>query len=249
MIYQLTSAKEIIARVENNFTIDYSDWITRAALWIADALDQMQMISAYEDKYIDLEVSEHKIILPDDAPQDIRRILGIAYNSRLIRRLNVINPVKQPEEVSEYDDINTYSIKNGYIITSFEEGDIRLYYQSPAVEYDIEFQIYFPKVPISSIIQGAIEWYIIYCMLRKGHKHPLYSLDSKNPITNPYSMWIQESKKARNTGGALDPEERFQMSRIIRTYLIDVNEPINTAFRTEDSIELNNSITGQIGII
>lgn len=248
MIYQLGSAKEIIARVENNFTIDYSDWITRAPLWIADCLDQMQMISAYEDKYIDIEVKDYKFILPDDSPQDIRRILGIAYNNRLIRRLNVINAIKQPQEVSEYDDINTYSIKNGYIITSFKEGTIRLYYQSPAIEYDIEFQTYFPKVPISSVIQGAIEWYLIYCILRKGHKHPLYSLDSKNPITNPYSMWIQESKKAKNTGGALDSEERYQMSKIIRTFLIDVDEPINTAFRSEDSIELKDSITGQIGI-
>jgi hypothetical protein len=86
-------------------------------------------------------------------------------------------------------------------------------------------------------------------MLRKGHKHPLYSLDSKNPITNPYSMWIQESKKAKNTGGALDPEERYQMSKIIRTFLIDVDEPINTSFRGEDNIKLKDSITGQVGII
>ena len=50
MIYQLASGKEIIARIDNNFDIDYSDWVTRAPLWISDALDQMQMISAFVDK-------------------------------------------------------------------------------------------------------------------------------------------------------------------------------------------------------
>lgn len=250
MIYQLTSGKEVIARVENNFSIDYSDWVGRAPLWIADALDQLQMVSSYEDTYIDLTVADYITLLPDNVPQDIRRILGVEYNDYLIRRLNVINPIKQPQVNSEYSSIETYSIKNGYIITSFETGTIRLYYQIPAVEYDTETQTYIPKVPISSIIQGAIEWYIIYCLLRRGHKHPVFSLDSKNPITNPYSMWIEESKKARNAGSPLDPEDRAEMSRILRAFAIDPDRPLNHDFREENAgITLSDSITGQVGLI
>ena len=248
MIYQLTSSKEILAGVENNFSIDYADWISRAPLWIADALDQMQMISAYEDKKLVLTVDDYIVQLPDDAPQDIRRILGVEYNGYLIRRLNVINPIKQPLDNSNYNTLETYNIKNGYIVTSFKDGDVTIYYQSPPIEYNVETMMYFPKVPISSVIQGAIQWYIIYSILLRGHKHPMFSLDSKNPLTNPYSMWIQESKKAKNTAGASDPEDRAEMSKIIRTFAVDLDRPINIDYRNESRVELNSGITGQTGI-
>ena len=249
MVYQLVSSKEIVARIENDFDIDHADWITRAPLWIADAMDRLQFISSYEDKKITLTVENYTVILPDDAPQDIRRILGIEYNGLLIRRLNVINPIKQPQVNSEYSSVETYSIKNGYIITSFEEGDIVLYYQTPALEWDINNQVYWPKVPANSIIQGAIEWYLFMCMLRRGYKHPTYSLESRNPLTNPALMWEKEQKAARNQGGAFDSEDRAEFSRIMRTFAIDVDTPINTTYREEDSTLLSDSITGQVGIV
>lgn len=248
MIYQLTSSKEIVARLENDFDVDHSDWISRAPLWIANALDILQFMSTYEDKYIDLTVENYIVQLPDDAPQDIRRILGVEYEGFLIKRLNVINPIKQPTVSSEYSTLETYSIKNGYIVTSFEDGTIRLYYQSPAIEWDINNQVYWPKVPANSIVQGAIEWYLLVCMLRRGYRHPTYSLDSKSPFTNPAIMWESEQKKARNQVGSFDPEDRAEISRIIRTFAIDLDSPINTSYREESTDTLTDGITGQIGI-
>ena len=248
MIYQLVSSKEIVARLENDFDVDHSDWISRAPLWIANALDILQFMSTYEDKYIDLTVENYIVQLPDDAPQDIRRILGVEYEGFLIKRLNVINPIKQPTVSSEYSTLETYSIKNGYIVTSFEDGTIRLYYQSPAIEWDINNQVYWPKVPANSIVQGAIEWYLLVCMLRRGYRHPTYSLDSKSPFTNPAIMWESEQKKARNQVGSFDPEDRAEISRIIRTFAIDLDSPINTSYREESTDTLSDSITGQVGI-
>lgn len=248
MIYQLVSSKEIVARLENDFDVDHSDWISRAPLWIANALDILQFMSTYEDKYIDLTVENYIVQLPDDAPQDIRRILGVEYEGFLIKRLNVINPIKQPTVSSEYSTLETYSIKNGYIVTSFEDGTIRLYYQSPAIEWDINNQVYWPKVPANSIVQTAIEWYLLVCMLRRGYRHPTYSLDSKSPFTNPAIMWESEQKKARNQVGSFDPEDRAEISRIIRTFAIDLDSPINTSYREESTDTLSDSITGQVGI-
>lgn len=249
MIYQLASGKEIIARIDNNFDIDYSDWISRAPLWISDALDQMQMISAYVDKKITLTVENYITYLPDDTPQDIRRILGVEHEGYLIRRLNVINPIKQPQDVSNYNSIETYSIKNGYIVTSFEEGEIIIYYQAMALEFDIQTQMYIPMTPKDSVVQGAIEWYIIYSILRKGHKHPTYSLDSKNPLTNPYMMWIQESKKAKNVVGAMDSAERESFSKLMSTFIVNLDAPIETTFRNENVTSLSDSITGKTSIV
>lgn len=248
MLYQLTSSKEIVGRIDNNFDVDYSDWVGRAPLWIADALDQLQMVSSYEEVYIDLEVENYIVNLPDHVPQDIRRIQGVEYDGVLLRRLNVLNPIKQPNVNCEYSSEYTYSIKNGYIVCSFEEGTIRLYYQTPAIEFEVETQIYWPKVPINSIIQGAIEWYIIYSILKRGHKHPTFSLDSKNPITNPYAMWEQEAKKARNQGSPMDIEDRAEMSRLLRTFAVDTTRYLTNDFREEDRDELVDGITGYEGI-
>jgi hypothetical protein len=249
MIYQLVSCKVIFARLENNFSIDYSDWITRAPLWVADSLDQMQIVSSYEDKYIDLEVEDYKIMLPDECPQDIRRIQGITYNNTRLHRLNNINPISLPSDLSNLTSSSeNYIIKNGHITTSFKEGTTRLYFQSPAIEYDTLMQMYLPKVPNDSVLQGAVQWYIIYSILLRGHKHPTFSLDSKNPITNPYTMWIQESKKAKNRLGTPDLEERSQMSKLLNTFIINTELPLNEVFRANGSTLLKNSITGQIGI-
>jgi hypothetical protein len=248
MIYQLTSAKQVIARIDNNFDIDYSDWISRAPLWIADALDRLLFISSYEDTYIDLDVVDHIAQLPDNVPSDIKRILGVEYDGYLIKRLNVVNPIKQPTVECEYLSTESYSIKNGYLVLSFEEGTVRLYYQVAAIEWEQELQVYLPKIPNNSIIQDAIGWYLMYCMLRRGHKHPIYSLENKNPITNPYLMWEVESKKAMNQASGFDPEDRAEMSRLLRTFLIDTDRPINGDFRNDNNINLSESITGQTGI-
>jgi glycosidase len=249
MIYQLGSAKEIIARIDNNFSIDYSDWIPRTPLWIADAMDQMQLVSLYEEKYIDISIVDYIVSLPDDTPQDIRRILGVFHDGFKLNRLNKINAIQEPSFNAQLDGSNTYTIKNGYIVTSLEDGIARVYYQALPIEYDPELLVYFPRVPMNSIVQGAIEWYIIYSILKRGHKHPIFSLDSKNPITNPYSMWIQESKKGRNQVSALDSEERSQMSQLIRTFIVNLNLPISDTFREEATLHLKNSITGQTGLV
>lgn len=228
MIYQLTSCKEIIARLNNNFDIDFTDWITRAPLWIADALHSMEMVSAYEEVSLPLTIENYYVSLPNDAVQDIKRILGVAYNKQLLIRLNVINPYKLPKTNIRTYSSETYNIKNGYITTSIEEGEIILFYERVAVEYDEQRMIYFPLVPNDSVIQQAIEWYLIYCILRKGHKHSTYSLESNNPYTNPALMWEKEKKIAMNKGSKLDPDERANLSKTLTTFLINNNRYISS---------------------
>lgn len=228
MNYQLVSCNEIIARVDNNFDIDYSDWITRAPLWIADALALMKTTQAYEETSIDLSVIDYHVELPNVANYDIKRILGVVYEDQLLTRIKTLNPIRQSSILLNLSKSSeTYSIKNGYIITSFQEGTITLYCEIPAIEYDELRMVYLPKIPNNEIAKQAIEWYLVYCMLRKGHKHPTYFLDSNNPITNPYLMWENLKKKARNSLGECDPEQREELSKILRNFVIDRNNPRN----------------------
>jgi hypothetical protein len=239
MVYQMVSGKEVLARVDNNFDIDYSDWITKAPLWIADAMDEMQLRVAWEEAIASGNIEDKIILLPDDSPADIKHILGIEVNGVLLHRNNKINPVRQPSITTPYSSFESYTIKNGYIITSLSDSNTittyRLFYERPQYDYDLLSQSYIPKVPINSVIQNAIVWYIIYCILRKGHKHPTYSLESKNPITNPFAMWQQEKKKAINEAGSIDAEERESLSKTMRTLNVYLNTPKKVWF-TEDTI-------------
>ena len=125
MHYQLTTANEVIARVDNNFDIDYSDWITRAPLWISDALSELRLVQAYEETSIDLDVVNYHVELPNISQYDIRRILAVVYNDELLTRLKTINPARQPKILEGLNrSSETYTIKNGYIVTSFDEGAI-----------------------------------------------------------------------------------------------------------------------------
>jgi hypothetical protein len=225
MIYKLTSANEVIARIENNFDIDYADWISRAPVWIADAMDRLKLVSAYEEAIFPTVIEEYACELPNDSVSDIKRILGVEYRDMWLKRIGIVAPKRMVTYNTRNISRETYTIKNSHIITSFEEGEVNIYYDRPAIEYNSLRQVYLPKVPENSIAQDAISWYLIYCMLKRGHKHPIYSLDSKNPLTNPYLMWIDESKKARNSCGAMDREERENFSIMLRTFAVNLENP------------------------
>ena len=62
-------------------------------------------------------------------------------------------------------------------------------------------------------------------------------------------MWEKEKKKAMNSIGALDGEDRAEMGRLLRTFAIDLNRPMNEQFRSEASITLQSGITGQVGLL
>ena len=217
MNYQLISANSVIAKIENDFSIDYADWIPRVGIWLNDALSHMEIVTAYEEQSFPLEVDDYHVELPNVSIVDIKRILGISYNDEWLIRLNVIKPIRQPSIRLFNQSRETYNVKNGYITTSFKSGSIILYVDVPAIEYDELRQIYLPKIPNNDNIVLALEWYLLYCILRRGHKHPVYSLDSSNPITNPYLMWEKYRKLGKNSLCKFDPEERAEITRLLTT--------------------------------
>ncbi len=62
-----------------------------------------------------------------------------------------------------------YLINNGYIVTSFEDGTIKLHYT--AYPTDSEG---FPLVPDNIYVKQALEWYIIRQMMMGGYVHPVF---------------------------------------------------------------------------
>lgn len=231
MIYQYISSKAIIARVESDYDIDYADWIHNSPMWIAEALADLDMLPSLEDAKVDLEVEDYHVKLPT-VIGSIKQIDAILYQNKPLDIINQVDPsqhntsLRNPNRKEGYDLYETAVIKNGFITTSFESGTITVFYKTFPVEYDEIKQVYFPLVPDDTITELAISWYIIYAILRKGHKIGDYSLKENNPILNPWLAWENFKKKARNSVGSLDPAARQQASKLFTSFLVDLNDPI-----------------------
>lgn len=62
-----------------------------------------------------------------------------------------------------------YLINNGQIITSFEEGTVKLHYTAYPIDEDG-----YPQVPDNIYVKQALEWYIIRQMMMGGYVHPVF---------------------------------------------------------------------------
>ena len=226
MVYSYISAKEIIARIDNRFTIDHSDWIGSSPLWIADCLAQLKLIGTWQDAHEEREIVAHQGTLPCN----VRSLIAIDYNGE---RMNCITKVVSPfyERNTLFTSGETYELHNlNNIITSFEEGTVTVLFKRPPIEYWQEHNIYLPIVPNDPFVIDAIEWFIILRILQKGTKHPIFNLRDQNPFTNPGIAYEKAMKQAKNSVNIMNPDQREEVSVLLRTLLNDINYHNKTSY-------------------
>lgn len=221
MYYKYIRGNEVIARVMNDFTIDNSQWIYSAPLWMMDGLSKLSIPTIWQYAYYPITVSAYKFQLPCD----LKLLIAIEYDSmRLRRRGTLLNMSAEGLESKGFASDNSYELLgDGWIGTSFEEGDIVVHYRRPLCDYDKERDILIPKIPDNPFAIEALEWYLLLSILRKGFKHPVFDLNSKVPYTNPATMWETMQKRARNSLSSFDADERHEISILARTFILDVN--------------------------
>ena len=222
MVTNYISGKTCIAGVYDRFPVNHGGWEVRAARWISQALRKMDSPVALEPKTIDATLAEFKTTIPTGTAH----IRGISWNGYRIARLGVrIN--KDIEKDLPYlgDCLYWYDINvNGYITSNLEEGDIKIFVYKYIDDFDPETNCYYPRVPDNEEVLEAIEWYILKRMLERGHDIKGFSLRDNNSFTNPALAWETALKKARNSMNALDAEDRDEVSRMIRSFILDYNQ-------------------------
>lgn len=216
---QLTSAKEVIARIEHDLTIDFSDWIAKAPLWIADGLAQLDTTAVWEDAHEEIEIESYKGTLPCN----IKMLRGIDYDGlRLTSRHRIPSPFYDRQWLyMSGESYEIYGDRN--IITSFEEGTVTVLFRRPATEHWQSHNIYLPKVPDNPFVFEALKWFIMMRILQKGTKHPVYSLNNNNEFTNPGLAWTKYSRIAKNNINRMSPDQRLEAGEILRTFIVDIN--------------------------
>ncbi len=232
MILNTINSKVIIARVFDRFNIDYSGFIVRVPNWIHSAMRQLDLQLPLNPEIVIGTVSEYKCNIPPHT----KRLYGVSYNGLRIPRIGSINENVRDDMPKLVHDINKYELGPGYIITTFETGEVKFYIDSLPVEWDPIANIYFPLVPDNEELLLALDWFIIKSLLERGHSVGAFSLKENNEYLNPGLAWDLQKKKARNSITSFDGEERQQISNMLTTFLSDNTYYSNTAFNSKFTI-------------
>jgi hypothetical protein len=79
-----------------------------------------------------------------------------------------------------------YLVNAGYIVTSFEAGDIKLHYTAYPTDEDG-----FPLVPDNIYVKQALEWYVIRQMMMGGYMHPIFNWQTADQKWGHYCIAAQ----------------------------------------------------------
>lgn len=228
MNYKFINSNIFYTRVYDQFNIKGTDWEGRMPYWVARALEQLHILIELEDVVEPLTISEYKASLPCD----IKLLRGVELNGYRLKEGGVLNHKTNTslDDLSFHDEY-TYELSNGWItLHHLEEGTINLHYKRVPVEFDNIRNLYFPLVPDNEDCMQAIDWFILKHILSRGYKHPVFSLSSNNPLTNPEARWRESSKIARNSLGAMDSGTRRKIYELLTTFVVNQNAYNNEFF-------------------
>jgi hypothetical protein len=213
MIYTYISSKICIARVFDKFNINYSGFINRVPNWIYEAMSKLDIPMSLHKTVITGSVVDFKCPIP---PQT-KNLKAVVYDNQI---LPVINDTSINNNIDLFTHSSEkYELSNGYIVTTFETGEVLFHIESLPVEFDTHNRIYFPLIPNNEELLEALDNYILLRLLQRGHKVYNYSLSDNNPFTNPGIAWIQAIPIVRNNIAKLNGDERYDISMLVRSFI------------------------------
>lgn len=191
------SSKNIIAKVFRDFGIQETNFVHNAVEWVGEALERIGTTVIYKNVVCKYTVCDHKVCIPPNLER-IEAISYNGKRLQLgadITTVGYLSPYSDKIPTSDYeyldasilpanheptsrvvtsnypneaDELHYYNINPGYIITSFESGEILIYYKAfPTDESG------FPLIWDNVYVREACAWSIIYRLLMSGYLHPV----------------------------------------------------------------------------
>lgn len=215
---QLT-IQRLVGKIDNDFNISESDWIPRVAAWTIDALAQMKILP-FEKKRRKLEVSDRVAIYPCDINGKEFKVFD--KNCREIPNFNAAKDCcnsgfdgkKSNSEIAVFDSSNktginpmqiatvvnttnrNFVLKGNKIYLNFDTDFIITESLEIATYHDEYYDCECPYIYDDGLLLEALAWYCLFKYLSRGSSHPVYSLKSPSPVTNPWTQWNTLRPKA-----------------------------------------------------
>jgi len=206
-VYNSISSREVIRRVYDHYDIKTADWEARAYDWINETLGHIKMYVALEDCHKDIKIVAHKAKLPCDL-RVLRAVQVDEVKQDLVNKGNINKHDSMILEKISNDGVTYELNKRGYIISSAETGTMRIHYKKLPTVFDDELKHEVPLIPDNEKVLFACEWYVLYRILVRGYKHPVFNLANNNPELNPAKQWRLWASKASNSISALNKDQR-----------------------------------------
>lgn len=228
MVYKYVQAREVIARVYNDFNVQHSDWEFRAMEWIGQALREMKIYMALVPCHTDVDVISYRAKVPCDL-RILKSIENVDYNVPMTfsyaDNKHDIDVQSGKYEEQTYVTLN----KNGYAHFGFETGTVRFHYKKLPSYYDYEANAELPMVPDNEFVKKALDFYILYRLMGRGYKHHTYRIGGNDPDLNVKKQWEIYSAKATNSVNSLTLQQR-KMHSDMWTSMIKNAEAVNNSF-------------------
>ena len=223
-IKRLINMKRLVGKVDNDFNISESDWIPRVAAWVIDALSQLKILPMEKKRRV-LEVSERIATFPCTITAHELRVFD-KYgneiengdnNSCCDKQRNIISSTGGLEQtigvpnlnaedgassttlvqVPVYDSNRYFYLQGNNIELNFNTDKITVESYEVATYHDDYYDCDVPYIYDNGTLLEALSWYILFKYLSRGSSHPVYSLKSPSPYTNPFAQWSMLKSKAR----------------------------------------------------
>lgn len=208
------SSAVLISQIYNDYNIQSDDFVSRLPIWVANALDELNLIQAYVEVEKNIEFDNNRC----QVPWDFKGVIDVIINDikaelrdsskfnkdridEKIKTVPTFTPYFENENNEEInitkDNDNDYTLKvhnkekayyyisNNWIHTNISDGIIRLRYRALPVIFDNIINMDVPLVYNNGLLLRYLKLYCIKQMLLRGLKHPTLSLNNNNPYTNP----------------------------------------------------------------
>ena len=220
-----TNIEHIIAKIDNDFNLDHTDYIPRIAAWVIEVLSILKC-AKYEKVIKKINVT-NKIVNTEGI--DLNNITVYDRKLRIIQSMQdvlkekhcccgdyigrdeqiavPVDPTKYPEEYVTTSRNKCCKDNNKYYVVvnanqlelNFEADFIYIEYKAVKTEKSTLYNCELPVIPNNGVLIEAIVYYCMYKILCRGHKHPVMNLNASQYGTNPYYMWLQLKDQAKRS--------------------------------------------------
>ena len=222
-----TNIEHLIAKIDNDFNLDNSDWVPRIAAWVIEALSILR-VTKTENKKVELSVNPNDKIVTvvDEEGNNIdinkakfyttcgceieEKKWGRCGCSPVGRDEQIAIPIDPSNHLTDY--VTTTRLKgigncrkqyikldNNQIELTFNTDKIIVVYQAIVTTHSDLYGCELPVIPNNGLLLEAVAYYCMYKILCRGHKHPVFNLGASQYGTNPFFMWNSLKDEVRRS--------------------------------------------------
>lgn len=102
----------------------------------------------------------------------------------------------QVADVVSASNGRNFVLDGNNIELNFDTDEITVETLEVATYYDDYYDCECPYIYDDGLLLEALAWYVLFKYLSRGSSHPVYSLKSTSPVTNPWTQWNTLRPKA-----------------------------------------------------